>query len=251
MVVSDRPGPLVAERTAARDEVGELLDELVGKPQITNPGWFDVLSLVGGAALVSWATFGGGPGWAAFWGWLGVVFGLVMPVRVLWRRAGATRVNLRRRRMAAHGTLLDVESSVVGEIVAAYERLTDIVYPPAGPWSIPALEAGHGAMLDVAMLLDGRAPTTPAEIEYIAARTRAMVDLASAAERQREEEARRSRLSIEEEQTQARQAKAAMADAMQEIEVTTGTGSLREMKRVLRLMRGEEGDGPNAKPDQP
>ncbi len=106
-------------------------------------------------------------------------------------------------------------------------------------------------MLDVAMLLDGRAPTTPAEIEYIAARTRAMVDLASAAERQREEEARRSRLSIEEEQTQARQAKAAMADAMQEIEVTTGTGSLREMKRVLRLMRGEEGDGPNAKPDQP
>ena len=185
VVVPHTPGPLVRPDTTGpggtrrrdRDDLDELIDELFPDTD-EPPGGFDAAVLVAGAALVGWAVAADGPTWALVVGIGCVALGLVLPLRWLWRRAVASRAGRRRSAVLARGVPLRTDDPDTARLVRAYDDLLALAASPGVPAPVDA--AAHGALLEVATLLDGRPVGSPAERTYVTTRTAAIEDLVAA-----------------------------------------------------------------------
>ena len=171
IVVPHAPGPLVRPDLPRRDrdELDEVIDELFPDSD-EPPGWFDAGLLAAAVALVGWAL-AGGPGWALVVGLGSLTLGVVLPARWLWRRARRAREIGR-----SVGVPLPDDDPAVARLVQAYDELGELVSGDADP----ARVAAHGAVLEVATLLDGRPADSAAEREYVANRASALEDLVGA-----------------------------------------------------------------------
>jgi hypothetical protein len=165
IVVPPVPGPLVRPGgpRRERDDLDDVIDELFPDTD-EPPGWFDAGLLAGAGALVAWAL-AGGPGWALVVGLACLALGVVLPARWLWRRA-----------QRSPGLALPTGDAAVARLVAAYDQLDELVAGAADPARI----AAHGAVAEVATLLDGCGVSSEVEREYVLARTAAIEDLAAA-----------------------------------------------------------------------
>jgi hypothetical protein len=178
IVVPLAPGPLVrppVERRR-RDELDDVIDELFPDTD-EPPGWFDA-GLVGvGSALIGWALTGG-PGWAAVVGGGPLALGVILPLRWAWRRVQLAHWSRQSRR--SPGVALPGDDPTVGRLVQAYDELVEVTGTELGD---PARIAGHGAMVAVATLLDGRSAGSDVERDYVVARAAAIEDLVAALRR--------------------------------------------------------------------
>jgi hypothetical protein len=171
VVVPHTPGPLIRPGTAKRqDGLDDLIDELLPDTD-EGPGPMDAALVAGGAALVGWSVIGSPPVAATVAGLAAVGLGCILPVRSTWRWFA------RRRRQAAGagGIPLHIGHPALARLVAAYEALDGLAATTE-----PARAAAHGAVLEVASLLDGRTPASEAESRYVGARVAAVEDLVEA-----------------------------------------------------------------------
>jgi hypothetical protein len=171
VVVPHTPGPLVGPGTATRrDGLDDLIDELLPDTD-EGPGPMDAALVAGGAALVGWSVIGSPPVAATVAGLAAVGLGCILPVRSAWRWFA------RRRRQAAGagGLPLRIDHPALARLAAAYESLGGLAATTE-----PARTAAHGAVLEVASLLDGRTPASDAENRYVGARVAAVENLAEA-----------------------------------------------------------------------
>lgn len=181
VVVPHRPGPLIpletgAGRRRAPDDLDALIDELV--PDVGDgPGWTDGLFVLGGLAVVGWSIATSGPGWLLAVGVSAVALGCALPARALWRGTADRQRMRARARVEALGTPLDITPLTTACLAGAYGELLRLL-PDADPdVSGPALAAAHAAVLEVATLCGGRAPTR-AEEAYVQRRAEAIAELA-------------------------------------------------------------------------
>jgi len=185
VVVPGSPGPLVrfdpvSGRTGrrGRDDLDALIDEVL--PEIDErAGWFDAALVVAGVALLLWALLGDRPGFVVVLGVVALGVGGILPVRAGWRRAGQARARRRRQGRLARGVALDVSLPSARRLVRAYESLLDAESSDGADASEGAVVAAHGALLEAASLLQGRAPASDREHEYVERRADAIEALAA------------------------------------------------------------------------
>ena len=172
VIVPPTPGRLVrpSEVGRRRDDLDELIDELL-PDTAEGPGLVDAGLLVGGLAVLGWSIVGDPPDMATAAGIVSVGLGCVLPMRAGWRRVARRRET----RLLKTGTPLRTSHPLLGRLVAAYEALDGRRAAPAA-----AVAAAHGALLEVASLLDGRAPASERERAYVEARTTAVEELLTA-----------------------------------------------------------------------
>ncbi len=179
VVVPSSPGPVVRLEPGrpGQDALDDLIDEIL--PDVDGgPGWFDAGLLVVGAGLVALALVTGGPTFVLVPGLAALALGCVLPVRTGWRRVQARRLGRRQSTILATGVPLDVSSPTIRRLVAAYEAVLGL--GGAGNEGAAAMAAAHGALLEAASLLQGRAPAPGREREYVDRRRVAIEDLAAA-----------------------------------------------------------------------
>jgi hypothetical protein len=234
VVVPVRPGPLrpLDHRSGgSRDDLDEMIDEVFGPTTDERPGAFDAALLVLGLVLLTWGWFGG-TGLAVAIGICLVVLGTALPARSFVQAAGARRAAQRQKAILRTGHALDVSDPTVRALANAYADLLAAAVPPGVAVGSPAIEAGHAALLEVASLLDGRAPLTADERAYVDQRTHAIRDLSArlgAASRTR---ARRLAHGEPDPSEDARVRASAVVRARQELESTTGVSSIDEIERL-------------------
>lgn len=148
VIVPHRPGPLteVSEHAEARSGVGAT----------------EIVLSAGGAALLAAVLTAGWPAWLSVVAIACLALGLALPAHAALLRAKHRRPD---------GVPLDVSDGTVLRLVAAYRRLERTA--GAGP----ARDAGHLAVTEVAMLLNGRPPGDE-EAAYVARRAEAVSALA-------------------------------------------------------------------------
>ncbi len=179
VVVPSSPGPVVRLDSGGRgrDDLDDLIDDLL--PDVDGgPGWFDAGLLVVGAGLVVFALMVGAPTLVLVLGMAALALGCVLPIRAGWRRAEARRRGRRQSTILAAGIPLDVSSPATRRLVSAYEAVLRL--DVAGDEGAAAMAAAHGALLEAASLLQGRAPAPGRETEYVDRRRLAVEDLAAA-----------------------------------------------------------------------
>jgi hypothetical protein len=230
VVVPPRPGPLRAFGREApdRDEVDELLDDVLGEPDQRGPGLADAALIVGGAALVVNAQLASWPAITTVAGAAAVLLGLVLPIRSLWRRLEPGRRDRRSQTLLGEGTLLRTDSVPVRDLVAAHGRLEAGAAPLSPSVRAEVAFVAHGALSEVASLLEGRSPTTAIEIDYIEARRAALDDLATTLADPRVGDGDASR-------------RRALVEARREVEEIAGTSSVSAAAELARRLRGSEG----------
>ncbi|MFN0025870.1 MAG: hypothetical protein ACKV2O_01620 [Acidimicrobiales bacterium] len=179
VVVPARPGPLVAlsELQRGRDEIDVALDVLFGEPDDRGPGPVDALLFVGGAAGVAAGQVGSLPVLVSVGGAAAMALGAILPLRSLWRRVESARRSRRLQVRLGDGVLLRTDHAHLKALVMAHEQLSDLARHLASEPKARVAAVAHSALREVASLLDGRLPQTQAELDYVSARTSALVEL--------------------------------------------------------------------------
>jgi len=179
VIVPSRPGPLESlggsERN--RDEVDELLDDMFGEPDERGPGVADAVLVVGGAGAVVGGLAASLPGVVLVGGAVAVALGIVLPVRSGWRRLTANRRQAQLAARLAGGIPMRIDHEAVAELVAAHVRLTEAAHDANTSERSRLQSIAHAAVYEVASLLGGQRPQSPAELEYVQTRTRALGEL--------------------------------------------------------------------------
>jgi hypothetical protein len=104
--------------------------------------------------------------------------GQLFPLAAL-RAVSAKRAARRRGAALGEGYPLDASAPSTAELVDAYDELLQATRI-GGPFPVePARDAGHLALVEVAVLLQGRAPQVPEQTSFVAYRTRAIRDLSA------------------------------------------------------------------------
>ena len=168
VIVPPAPGRVVRPGPRNKDGLDDLIDELLPDTD-EGPGPTDAALVAGGAAVLAWSVLGSPPAVAAIAGAAAVGLGSILPLRSAWRWLR------RRRRSRSRSVRLRVDDAGLARLVAAYEALDAV---PAT--TDMARAAAHGALLEVASLLDGRRPASDAETRYVAARAAAVEALLAA-----------------------------------------------------------------------
>jgi hypothetical protein len=224
VVVPRSPGPVrpVDPERRRKDDLDEAIDEMFGPTPEDGPGWFDASLVIVGAGLLAWGLVPGGNAGLVPWGIIAIVHGSVLPARTLLRRVRARSVGRRLRTAARDGYLLDVSHPDVKALVDRYEQC--LALAPGSMFEIDIQVAAHQAMVEVATLLDGAAPTTPQELRYIQRRIQAMEVLE---DRLRgDEEARGG----------AVDGRAVRAEALEELEEASGNSSVGQLQELGELV---------------
>lgn len=171
VVVPRMPGPLIRPDAGTagghRDDLDDLIDELL-PDTAEGPGPLDAALLAGGTALVGWAAIGTPPAAAAVAGAVAIGLGSILPIRSAWRALTGRR----RAAVLAGGLPLQTLDPSVVRLVAAYDALDGVESTPGS-----ARAAAHGAVLEVATLLEGRTPLSERERNYVDVRATAVQDL--------------------------------------------------------------------------
>lgn len=181
VVVPVVPGPLVTPDGGPggrdRDDLDDLIDELL--PDVDDqPGWFDVGLVVGGAALTAWAIAAHRPGAVVAVGVTALALGCILPARAVWRGVHHRRQQRRRQDMIGRGVVLDAVSPPTARLVRAYGAV--LAAADGAPAGAEARAAAHGALLEAATLLGGRAPSSARELQYVDERSAAVEALGAA-----------------------------------------------------------------------
>lgn len=155
---------------ARRDGLDDLIDELLPDTD-EGPGPLDAALVAGGAVVVGWSVVGSPPVAATVAGVAALGLGCILPVRSGWRWLAGRR----RRAVAGRGLPLRTDDPALARLAAAYAALDGL---PATTEAARA--AAHGAVLEVASLLDGRTPASDGEDRYVAARVTAVQELVEA-----------------------------------------------------------------------
>ena len=163
VIIPHRPGPIVDAPEEDHRGQDERNDIGIGPPEI--------LLSSGGGALLAAVLATDLPGWLSVVAVAGLALGLALPGHATLLRALDRRAGRRREETFGRGTVLDVSSSSVRRLVAAYHRLERTTEPGL------ALDAAHLALAEVAGLLNGRTPEGTEE-EYVALRAEAVSALA-------------------------------------------------------------------------
>jgi hypothetical protein len=166
VIVPHAPAPLVRPG-AGRDGLDDLIDELLPDTD-EGPGPTDAALVAGGGAVVAWSLLGSPPVAATVAGVVALGLGCILPLRSAWRWVAG-------RRRAGAGHLLRVDHDLLARLIAAHDAV-DGVAAPTGE----ARAAAHGAVLEVASLLEGRTPASKGETRYVAARVSALEALVAA-----------------------------------------------------------------------
>ena len=180
VVVPHRPGPLISlDISGSRrgpDDLDALVDSLF--PEVDErPGWFDATLAIAGGGLLAWSLIGTAPAIVIVLGVGALGLGCILPLRAAWRRARQRSARRRRESLLQQGVPLDVTSQGTAALVEAYENLIGLTRVAGGVFDDPALCAAHSALLEVASLLNGRAPTSDRQIDYVTIRAAALADL--------------------------------------------------------------------------
>lgn len=153
-----------------RDGLDDLIDELLPDTD-EGPGPVDAALVAGGVAMVGWSLVGSPPLAATVAGAAALGLGCILPVRSAWRWFAG-----RRRRAAGPGGIpLRLDDQDLARLVQAYDALDGLAATTG-----PARAAAHGAVLEVASLLDGRTPASDGENRYVSARVAAVEALVDA-----------------------------------------------------------------------
>lgn len=183
VVVPHRPGPLIVldvrRNRRGRDDLDELIDDLL--PEVDEgPGWFDAAVVALGLGLLAWAWIATAPVFVTVVGVVALFIGCTLPVRAAWRSVGRSRERRRLEALLDKGLPLDLSSPGPARLVGAYEDLLGLADRSVPASGDPAIAAAHGALLEVASLLDGRAPGSERERGYVDKRSAAVADLVDA-----------------------------------------------------------------------
>lgn len=173
VIVPRAPGPVIRPDGDGRrrDDLDRLIDDLLPDSD-EGPGLVDVALLASGAGLLTWTVAGSPPELATFAGVAALGLGSILPVRAAWRWTSERRASRRRAALLARGVPARVTDPDVRRLIAAYEELD------AAPHAARA--AAHGAVMEVASLLQGRPPSSERERSYVAARADAVENLVAA-----------------------------------------------------------------------
>jgi hypothetical protein len=231
LVVPHRPGPLIElppERR--RDEIDDVLDDLFGEAPRDAPGPFDAVLIVGGAALAVTALIADLATWLLGLGVACAAFGLILPLHHAWTRLVRARSLRRVREVMGQGTPLDVGHPEARRLTDSYHR---VERSAADGLATDVLDPAHLALLEVAGLLRGRPPESPAERQYVAERADAISRLAETLERPAVEEAIEPPIDEDSLRDSAVQ-------ALRDLDERTGSGSLTRMEQMSRLLDEDE-----------
>jgi hypothetical protein len=227
LVVPSRPGPVVPLQSVERrrTDIDEALDELFGEPDNRGPGIADTaLVAVGVSAMV--VGFVVGLPVAVVVGVCAAALGSVLPLRSLWRRVSSGRHANVVRRAIGDGALLRVGDPTLDRLTNAHRSVGAVDVPDPSDRA-RANAVAHAALREVATLLDGRAPTSAAELEYVVSRAQALEDLAGALRDapRRDPEAERT---------------AALLAARREVEGLTGASSVADANEFAAELAGRD-----------
>jgi hypothetical protein len=229
VIVPARPGPLVRlqDLERGRDDLDDLLDDVFGEPDERGPGAVDAVLVVGGVGAIIAGQAASLPTVVTVCGAAAVGLGAVLPLRSLWRRVGSARRSGRLQSVLGDGVLLRSDHPGIEQLLASHERLLSGAARLASVPRARVHDVAHGALLEVASLLGGRAPVAQVEVDYVAARTRALEDLAAtiADPRVGDGEADRRR---------------ALVEARHEVEQLTGSSSLTQASDLSRELLGTD-----------
>ena len=242
MVVPRTTGPLVdvdAARRRSADELDATIDEVFGETTDARPGRLDVVLVVGGAALSAWAILTAAQGPQLLIGIVLVLLGLALPARSLARVTRRRRDVSRRRRVMGEGFPLDASHPLTQALIEAYDTCLRIAGRPGMPHGAEAADAAHLAMVEVATLLDGGAPIAPADASYVRRRTQAIESVTHQFERKMRRLSQSSHVMLTPDLERA----TAVALAREELESSTGLGSVDRLAEVQASLELEADDG--------
>ncbi|MCX6522704.1 MAG: hypothetical protein NTZ21_18760 [Actinobacteria bacterium] len=121
--------------------------------------------------------------------------------------------------------LLRVDHSGIEQLLAAHERLLSVTAPLANAPRARVHDVAHAALLEVASLLGGRPPGAQVEVDYVAARTHALEDLAATVADPRVGDGESDR-------------RRALVEARHEVEQLAGGSSLTDASDLSRELLG-------------
>ncbi len=245
MVIPRSTGPLrhLGGRGRRADELDELIDELFGDATDEGPGLFDALLVLGGLAIVAWATLTSAGGLWIVIGGFALVLGLALPARGVVRVARRQRLLRSQRRAMTSGYVLEVSHPDTSALVAAYEHLLDVAPGSGVLLADRALEAAHRAVVDVATLLHGEPPLADAQVDYVRKRTAAIRDTTAQLRRANRAWSRAAQPAAAGPPLAERRRRAeAVARAREELEASDRLGSVHQLETVQELLR-KEADG--------
>jgi hypothetical protein len=228
VVVPVSPGPVVHVRNLerGRDDIDELLDEVFGEPDGRGPGATDAVLVAGGLGAIVAGQVASLSSLVTLVGVAAVGLGAVLPVQALWRRGAAARRFHRLQSMLGDGMLLRTDHSAIEQFLAVHGRLLVAAEPLAPAPKRQVCNVAHGALLEVASLLGGRALIAQEELSYVVARRQALADLTATLSDPRvgdgDKDGRR-----------------AMVEARHEVEQLTGRSSLTEASDLARKLLGQ------------
>ena len=229
VIVPARPGPLVrlGDLERGRDEIDELLDDVFGEPDDRGPGPVDAVLVVGGLGAIIGGQTASLPTIVTVCGSAAVALGAVLPLRSLWRRVGSARRASRLHSLLGDGVLLRTDHPSIEQLLAAHQRLLSVTAPLATAPRSRVHDVAHAALLEVASLLGGRPPGPQVEVDYVAARTHALEDLAGTVADPR----------VGDGETDRRRA---LVEARHEVEQLAGSSSLTDASEVSRELLGTD-----------
>jgi len=245
VLVPRTPGPVVPVATGSGrpdDDLDAIVDEMFGPTTDERPGVFDVLLASGGVALLAWALVAGAAPWVIALGIAALVVGLALPVRSIVRRYRSASDARRLRSVGRRGYLLDVGDPSTVDLVAAHEALAGAAALPGSVYSARALDAAHGALVEVATLLDGAPPDGEEQRAYVAKRTAAIAGLAGLLADAHQRRVDAERASERAEETRRRRWVDAVTRARDELQAEDRQGSLARLDRLSRRLRLEAED---------
>ena len=238
LVVPARPGPLVDPDAVAEqkqlDEIDLAIDDMFGPDVEGGPGWLDGGLLAVGFGLILWSALSLHSPLVYVLGAAVLVLGTILPLRSIARMMRTHRTERLRAELTSGGLPLNLGRPETRELAAAYESLLAASELPDVPFAIEARTAGHSALVETAVLLDGREPGTPEETAYVAKRVEAIRALVGAVERQ-SRQAELERSGDDEVERAARGLAGAELDAQ-------GMSSLTELETLTQLMSERDED---------
>jgi hypothetical protein len=239
LLVPTRPGPLVDPDAAAEakqpDEIDLAIDDMFGPDVEGGPGWLDAGLLAIGFGLILWSALSLHSPLVYVLGAAALALGTILPLRSIARGMRGRRTERRRAALTSGGLPLNLGHPETRELAAAYATLLAASELPDVPLAVEARSAAHGALVETAVLLDGREPGTPDEAAYVAKRVEAIRALVGAVERQ-------SRLAELERAGEEDVERAARGLAGAELD-EKGMSSLTELESLTQLMSERDEDG--------
>jgi len=239
LVVPARPGPLVDLEAVAGakqpDEIDLAIDDMFGPDIEGGPGRLDAGLLAVGFGLILWSALSLHSPLVYVLGAAVLALGTILPLRSIAREMRTHRTRRMRAELTSGGLPLNIGSPGTRELAAAYASLLAASELPDVPFAIEARSAAHSALVETAVLLDGREPGTPDETAYVAKRVEAIRALADAVERQ-SRQAELERAGEDDVERAARSLAGAELDQQ-------GMSSLTELESLTQLMIERDDDG--------